>query len=62
MLGEKAPRAKEVSPEHDSPIAPGFIVDKQDHLENSEESSRRIATLILSTPGFREGLTHRRER
>ena len=59
---EKAPRAKEVPPEHDSPIAPGFIVDKQDHLENSEEFSSSIGRLITNPPGFREGLTHPRER
>lgn|GEM_PF-7053811 len=62
MLGEKAPRAKEVSPEHDSAIAPRFIVDQQDHLENSEEFSSRVATLITNPPGLRQGFTHPRER
>jgi hypothetical protein len=31
-----------------------------DQLENSEEFSNRIDTLISNTPGFREGLTNPR--
>jgi hypothetical protein len=31
-----------------------------DRLEDSEEFSTRIATLISNTPGFREGLTNPR--
>jgi hypothetical protein len=40
-----------------------WIVNLQeftDQLENSEEFSNRIATLISKTPGFREGLTNPR--
>ena len=42
-----------------------WIVNLQeftDQLENSEEFSNRIDTLISKTPGFREGLTHPDER
>jgi abortive infection bacteriophage resistance protein len=36
--------------------------DLTDHLENSQEFSERLSALVTTTPGFREGLTHPRER